>query len=149
MRRLFRSGSAGGGGLSTAALAPMVDMLTILLVVILRSYSTDPPLEMAEPGFSLPVSPEESPVLRGVHIDIGKSGLYVNGERAGSVEYWTKNDGLLVTEVHELLQQRRGQRALIRAHQDTPWALVGKVLYTAQQAGYEDVQLVAVSRASL
>ena len=27
--------------------------------------------------------------------------------------------------------------------------LVGKVLFTAQQAGYEDIQLVAVSRASL
>ncbi len=42
-----------------------------------------------------------------------------------------------------------GDTVVIRAHQEAPWKLVGKVLFTAQQAGYGEIELVAVSRASL
>ena len=43
MRRLFATKARPVGSLSLAALAPMVDLLTILIVVVLRTYSTDHP----------------------------------------------------------------------------------------------------------
>jgi len=140
---------AASGSLSAAALAPLVDMLTILLVALLRSWSTEAPANFAEEGFALPLSRQEAPVDRGVTIDVGTSGLYVEGWRAGSATYWTDSDDVLVTEVYEALQSRGGTRAVIRAHKDAPWSLVGKVLFTAQQAGYGDVELVAVASTSL
>ena len=150
MRRLFKGAAAPiGGGLGTAALAPMVDILTILLVAILRSWSTDPPLSLPEPGMALPISAQETPAPRTVTIDVGPDGLYVEGYRATAAGYWTSADALLITDVYEALQQVGGTSVAIRADQGAPWALVGKVLFTAQQAGFGEVELVAVSQASL
>jgi biopolymer transport protein ExbD len=151
MRRpLFRRSTTGGSGeVSTAALAPMVDIFTILLIVLLRSWSQDPPIDMVEAGFQLPLSSTESPTGRGVAVDVAAKGLYVEGWRTGSSEFWAESEDVLITEVYEALQVRGGSRVEIRAHKDAPWSLVGKVLYTAQQAGYSDVELVAVSRSSL
>ncbi len=151
MRRLFRKSpvSSAGSGLSAAALSPMVDLLTILLVAVLRSWSADPPVQDPEAGFRLPLSREEAPMGRGVTITIGKEALYVEGMRAGSVAYWTKSEDVLVKDVYESLQMMAGKKVLIRAHREASWELVGKVLFTAQQAGYADVELVAVSQASL
>lgn len=150
MRRLFKGRAVpGGGGLGTAALAPMVDILTILLVAILRSWSTDPPLSLPEPGMALPISAQETPAPRTVTIDVAQDGLYVEGYRTTSAAYWKSADGVLITDVYEALQQVGGTSVAIRADQGSPWELVGKVLFTAQQAGYDDIQLVAVSRSSL
>ena len=148
MKRLFRA-TASPGGMSTAALAPMVDVLTLVLVALLRTWSTDPPLQVSEEGFELPVSREEAPLGRGVTIDIGDNGLYVDGWRAGSATFWRDRDEVLVRDVYEVLQGRGETRALIRADRDAPWSLVGKIMFTAQQAGYTEVELVAMSRASL
>lgn len=145
-----RSGSSSASAkLSTASLAPMVDMLTILVVAVLRTWSTDPPVEIPEANFSLPLSAQETPLNRGVTVDVGVEGLYVEGWRAGAAAYWITSDDILIREVYEALQTVGGNRVTIRAHQDAPWELVGKVLFTAQQAGFENVELVAVSRASL
>lgn len=149
MRRLFRSTGSSGGGLSTAALAPMVDILTILLVAILRSWSADPPLQLPEPDMALPISAQETPAGRMLAIDVAPDGIYVDGYRVTSAGYWTEAEGVLITDVYETLQQVGGTRVAIRAHEQAPWELVGKVLFTAQQAGFEDIELVAVSRASL
>lgn len=149
-RRLFGGGGvARPGGSGTAVLAPMVDLLTLLLVAVLRTWSADPPVEVPEPGFQLPVSIEEAPPDHGVTIDVGATALYVEGWRAGSSTYWADADEVLIDDVYRVLQQRGGEVAVIRAHKETPWRLVGKVLFTAQQAGYGDIELVAVSRASL
>lgn len=136
-------------GLSAAALAPMVDLFTLLLVAVLRTWTADPPVEIPEPDFRLPISRQESSLDRGVTVDVGLDGLYVEGWRAGSAKWWANSDQVLISDVYEALQGRGADRVLVRAHADAPWSLVGKVLFTAQQAGYRDVELVATSRASL
>ena len=151
-RRLLRGvGGAGrGDGLSAAALAPMVDMMTILVVAVLRTWSTDPPATLPdEPDFQLPLSAQEAPPSRGITVDVGSDGLYVDGWRAGSAAYWRDSEEILVTDLYEALRRVEGHQITIRAHKDAPWQLVGKVLYTARQAGYDSVELVAVSRVSL
>jgi biopolymer transport protein ExbD len=148
-RRLFSRSGPQRTGLDTGALAPLVDLLTLLLVAVLRTWSADPPPDLAEDGFELPVTREESPVPRVVTIDIGQGGLYVDGWRAGNAAYWTEAEALLITDLYGPLQQAGSGSAVVRAHAEAPWSLVGKVLLTAQQAGYTDISLVAESRASL
>ena len=149
MRRLFKGRGASGPGMAAAALSPMVDLLTILLVAVLRTYSTDAPVQVSEAGFRLPLSASEAPAGRGVAIDVGAEALYIEGIRSGSVEFWSRTEELLIRDLYEPLQQLGGSKVVIRAHEEAPWGVVGKVLYTVQQAGYADVELVAVSRASL
>lgn len=148
MRRLFRTQTAPSGP-ALAALLPMVDIMTILLVAILRTWSSQPPLQPVEADFALPISRAEGEPSLSMAIDVGMDGIYVDGFRAGSSSYWTRTDGVLIPDVLDALQRSNPQRVRVRAHEDAPWTLVGKVLSTAQQAGVGDVELVAISRASL
>ncbi|MDP6935091.1 MAG: biopolymer transporter ExbD [Myxococcota bacterium] len=149
MRRIW-SRPRTSQGLSAAALAPMVDLLTILLVALLRTWTSEPVLEPLEAGFVLPQSRQETtPNRQALQLDIGSNGIYVDGWRAGASEFWMNQDSALVTDVYDALQGRTGETAVIRAHRDVPWSLVGKVMFTVQQAGYSKIELVAVSRASL
>ena len=93
----------------------------------------------------------EAAAARGVTVDVGLDGLYVDGWRAGSASYWATAVARPRGRTrYAPLQQRVGQKTVvIRAHAEAPWQLVGKVLPTAQQAGFEDVTVVAESAASL
>jgi biopolymer transport protein ExbD len=102
-----------------------------------------------ESDFQLPQSIEERPAPRGVTIDIADSGIYVEGWRAGSSRFWAESDDILIVDMYESLQAVGGSRVLIRADEKAPWSLVGKVLFTVQHAGYDDIELVAESRVSL
>ena len=157
MKRLFQTRETKThGGLSLAALAPMVDLLTILIVVVLRTYSSDPPLTLEnDPDFRLPQSVDERPTPRGITVDIANSGIYVDGTRVDSAEYWSnpENEVFFIDKLEARLEALGGNRAitraLIRADEDATWTVVGKVLFTIQEVGYEDIELVAESRASL
>ena len=148
MRRLFRAQPAGSGP-ALAALMPMVDIMTILLVAILRTWSTQPPMQPVEAGFELPISRSEGEPSLNMAIDVGMDGIYVDGFRAGASQFWRTSDKVLIPEVLDALHAASPARVRVRAHADAPWTLVGKVLSTAQHAGVGDVELVAISQASL
>ena len=78
MRRLFRSQPASSGP-ALAAVMPMVDIMTILLVAILRTWSTQPPMQPVESGFELPISRSEGEPSLSMAIEVGMDGIYVDG----------------------------------------------------------------------
>ncbi|MED5374848.1 MAG: biopolymer transporter ExbD [Myxococcota bacterium] len=148
MKRLLpptRSASA----LGTAALAPMVDLMTILLVFLLKSYSTDAPVRPGDSAFSLPMSTSEQPVQSHISVDLTTHGLYLEGQRIAGTRYYLNNPDTLIPELHGALQQLPGEQVQIRADGSLPYALTRKALFTAQQAGKNKVTVVTVSRSSL
>ena len=149
MRRLFKKQTTASGGLQAAALAPMVDLFTILVVAVLRASSPEPPIEVPEPDFDIPLTVQEHPTMKGVIVDIGNNGIYVDGWRATSSEFWSNSDEVVISEVYSALQVRAENKLKIRADADVHWDLVGKMLFTARQAGYQDIELVALSNTSL
>ena len=149
MKRIFKKKQRLSQGLAAASLAPMVDLFTILVVAVLRASSPESPIEVPEPDFDIPISVQERPTMKGVIVDIGKDGIYVDGWRMTSSQYWINSDDILIREVYAALQMRAEQKLKIRADSEAHWELVGKMLLTAQQAGYKDIELVALSNSSL
>jgi biopolymer transport protein ExbD len=132
-----------------ASLTPLVDVFTLVLIAVLQSWSVQPPVTLAEDGMQLPISRIQDTPTNGVLVDVGASGVHVNGWRAASSTHWSQSDSVDIPPLGNALHQAGGSRALIRADTDAPWRLVGKVLFTVQQAGYSDVELVALSPSSL
>ena len=132
-----------------AALAPMVDMLTILLVFLLKSWSTDPPVRPDDKSFALPTSTSENPVHQALELDVTEEALYLAGIRMAGARFYTEQDEALIRELYEPLQLSAGQPLQVRMDEDAPYELLRKVLFTAQQAGIEEVTVVAASRSSL
>ncbi|HJN74416.1 MAG TPA: biopolymer transporter ExbD [Myxococcota bacterium] len=147
MRRL-RKPKRPGVATAAAALAPMVDMLTILLVFLLKSWSTDPPVRADDTTFELPTSTSEAPVKSATQIDITDDGIYIEGIRIAGTRYYVEHDDTLIRELNDVLAKKPGP-VQVRMDEEAPYVLLRKLLFTAQQAGVEDVTVVAVSRSSL
>ena len=149
MKRLFSKSLGHSTGLEVAALAPMVDLFTLLVIAVLRSSSPEAPLQLPEEQLLLPISTLERSPASGITIDVGQEGLYVDGWRAGSAVFWTTSEQLLIQDLYESLQQYPSGHIKIRAHSESQWQLINKVLLTCQQAGFKDIELVGLSNTSL
>lgn len=132
-----------------AALAPMVDVLTILLVFLLRTWSTDPPVRPDDPSFQLPLSVEEAPVGVARRLDLAEGELSLNGARIASTKAALERDEAVIPELVTALAADPDAPLHIRVDADLPYALLRQALSSAQAAGVRDVTLVAASRAGL
>ena len=149
MTPLFSKKHRSSGQLSIATLAPMVDIFTILVIAVLRASSPQAPLTLPEPSMELPISQQETITPERLVLDIGKDGIYVDGFRVTSRQFWEESDAALITEVYQSLQQQAKTQVKIRVDQDVPWSLLSKALHTAQQAGYQDIDMLVISNSSL
>ncbi len=150
MTPLFkRKKDSRSGHLSVATLAPMVDIFTILVIAVLRASSPQAPLILPEGDMNLPLSKQEELSAELLVVDIAKNGIYVDGFRVTARKYWEDSDEILITEVYSALQQQAKKQVTIRVDRDIPWDLVSKSLHTAQQAGYQDIELLVLSTSSL
>ena len=136
-------------GLGVATLAPMVDIFTILVIAVLKASSPQPPLVLPEGSMEIPLSNQENISVEQLVVDIAKEGIYVDGFRVTARQYWEQSEEILISEVYSSLQQHAKKDVKIRVDKDVPWSLISKTLHTAQQAGYEDIEMLVISTSSL
>ena len=130
-------------------LAPMVDLLTLLLVFLLLSWSADAPVQAGGRAFDLPASIATAHATAPVQVDITTDAFFIEGVRATGTAYYLNQEDDLIPELYDPLLQLGRPRLQIRAEASTPYRLVRKVLFTARNAGVEEIQIVARSRSSL
>lgn len=147
-RRLFRRPPPAADGLDVGALAPMVDMMTLLLVFLIRSYSTDPAPTPPEGPFALAGTVSEDGRHPAVEILVSPEAIWIEGRRVAALDYLP--DTLLVREIYDPLLLMRGKsRIEVHADRTVEWAVLKRVFYTARAAGFQELVLVGASRSSL
>ena len=148
MRRLF-SQSPSPSMLHIAALAPLIDIFTILVVAVLKSSSAVAPPQLPEPHTQLPLSAQEHSIQQPDTVDIGTDGIYFNGNRVSSRAYWEKHKAPLIQELYESMLAAPPTKLQIRADASVSWSLIDKTLATARQVGCTDIELLALQNDSL
>ena len=106
--------------LSVAALAPLIDIFTILVVAVLKSSSAAAPPQLPEAQTELPLSAQEQPVLQIATIDIGKDGIYFNGSQVSSRTYWEKQEAPIIDELYSRMLLTPPSQVQIRADAEVP-----------------------------
>ena len=146
-RRWPRAAPVAAAGFGPALLSPLVDLVTLLLVALLRSAGEAPPIPPPALGqtgaLAPPVSRAEDPLVRGLVVDVGAEGIAVDGHRAGATA------AQRLPELAAALEQRPRGPLLLRVDAGVPWSAVERVLGVARAAGFSDVRLVAASAAGL
>jgi biopolymer transport protein ExbD len=126
----------------------MVDMMTLLLVFLLRTWSTEAAPRPPEGAFELPGTTSEDPRRPAVEVLVSPEAVWIEGQRVVAVRYLPAEG--LVREIYEPLLATRGQRRVeVHADRRVPWAVLKRVLYAARAARCEDIALVAANEASL
>lgn len=145
----------------------MVDMFVILLVFLLKSYSTSPVNITPSDKLTLPVSTSTKDPVDVLKVVVSKDGIYVDEKQV--VKFDEKgevaltdldaNDTNFIRSLYTELDVQATKsrdiakvnetiefdgKVLMQADRGMPYALLRKVMYTSMLAGYSDVKIAVV-----
>ena len=148
---------------------PMMDMMTILLVFLLKQFSVQAAALQMPPEMTLPTSTIEQQRPLAVNVTITQSAILVEGDgvttvRNGAVDPSVKRDGAngyYITPLVEVLTKHANRlkkiaamggtpfdgTAMVMVDKNTPYRLLTEVLYSAGQAEFKNYHLVVIRRA--
>ena len=146
---------------------PMMDMMTILLVFLLKQFSIQASA-MAMAGMQLPSSSSEKPSTEAVKIMVTANAILVEGDAVASVlnhavDPSVKRDGAngyYITPLVDTLTKHANRlkkiaalggppfdnTAMVMVDKGTPYRLLSEVLYSAGQAEFRNYRLVVIKR---
>lgn len=148
MKRMFKRQPAATVGLDVGALAPMVDMMTLLLVFLLRTYSADAAPMPPEGPFELASTASQDERHAGTEILVSNVAVYVDGHRIAAWEF-VEGEGVIRPLYDRLLAARGKTSAEVHADKSVEWHQLSRVLATAKAAGFERLSLAGAMEAGI
>ena len=139
----------------------LMDIMTIILVFLLKSYSTEDIQIAPSDDLRLPSSSAQKPPELAVNAVITKGGVTVDGVKVVEVNGGTVGDeykrGTLISPLFDTLKEKADEakamaernpahkftgRILLQCDRDVPFSLVREVMYTAGQAQFAEFKFV-------
>lgn len=139
----------------------MMDILTVLLLFLLKSFVVDGEVMNPVPGVDLPESSSEDTPAESVVVAIFDDTIMIDGDVVATVEQALASDDLLIADLAERLVKshdiaaeiavRRGEtegefrgRISIQGDRDISFAILERVMFTCSHSGYEDISLAVI-----
>lgn len=146
----------------------MVDMFVILLVFLLKSYSTSPVQLTASDQLTLPASTSTKDPVDVLKLVVSKSGIFVEDKKVielvdgkVNVNDVDASDTQFIRALYTELDQQASKsrtiasknetlefdgKVIMQADRNLPYELLRKVMYTSMMAGYSDVKIAVLSK---
>ena len=140
-------------------LTSMMDILTVLLLFLLKSFVVEGEVVTPPPDVELPGSTADAPPEASLVIAISDEVIMLSGQPITTVREVLANDDLLITVLdHELdaayarmaaIAARQGREApdgkvTIQGDKDLEFRLLQKVMYTCNFSGFDQLALAVV-----
>jgi biopolymer transport protein ExbD len=166
----FRSDLESAGDVSHLNITAMMDMMSILLVFLLKQFSVEQTSLNLADSLQLPKSSAVLKPALSVNVTVTTNAVVVEGEpvvsvRNGAVDERSKRDGAngyYITPLVDLLtkhankhkkiealtggRQKFDHSMLLLVDRSIPYRLVTEVLYSAGQAEFTNYRLVVLSK---
>lgn len=164
--RLRRKVEEEAEEISFLNIMPMMDMMTILLVFLIKQFSVQQLSMTTQAGMQLPASSVKKSPQPAVNITITGTAVVVEGDpvvpiKNGAVDAtWKGAGGYEITPIVSALSKHRARLqkqaqiqgatfdgiALVFADKRTPYRLLSEVLYSAGQAEFTNYRLVVLQK---
>lgn len=148
---------AGLRASSSVNLISMMDILTVLLLFLLKSYSAGGEVMVPQPGVQLPESTAEGMPQASLVVAIDGDAIKLGSERIASVADVAASTDAGIPSLAERLpaaaraagvpEGARGTTVTIQGDRDIEYALLRKVMFTLSQSGYDNVSLAVLRKA--
>ncbi len=156
-RRRLRA-RLGQGGLR---LTSMMDILTVLLLFLLKSFVVDGEAQVPPPGIELPQSTAATQPAASLVVAIGDDAILVNSEKVVSLTEAKAGSGMLIERLDTALGavrarmeeiERAGgapppQIVTVQGDRQIEFEILERVMYTLQQNGFEHIALAVLKSA--
>lgn len=157
-----------GGGTFKIQITSMVDMFVILLVFLLKSYSTSPIQVNPNKDLTLPTSSSSTnPVADALKLVVSEKGIFVEDKKVVDLNGGElkasdadSQDPLFIRALYDELDQQAKKskniaqvndtvqfdgKIMMQADRALPYDLLQKIMYTSSLAGYADLKLAVIS----
>ena len=166
--RSFKNKIGDADEISHLNITAMMDMMTILLVFLIKQFAVQSASMTMSDNLQLPKSTSAQKAQPSVNVTVTTNAIIVEGDgvaavRAGAVDPGTKRDGpsgFYITPLVETLQKHANRlkkiesmggapfdhTMLLLVDRSIPYRLVTEVLYSAGQAEFSNYRLVVLSK---
>ncbi|HVJ64533.1 MAG TPA: biopolymer transporter ExbD [Bdellovibrionota bacterium] len=137
-------------------LTPMIDMMTILLVFLIKNYSTDPSYLTNTQSIELSRTTSETSAPDKPVLIIGKDGVLLDGQTLVSFPQGVPSKAYLnakvIPELMDALEVKKSSDAdftgtlILQADKAVPYTTLKPVLRTAGVAGFNDIKFAGVTK---
>ena len=161
---MYRRNRRKSGGIFILQLTSMVDMFTIILVFLLKSYSTSAVQVTPSDNINLPTSVSQTDPIEGLKVAVTENSVSVEDK---VVFLWaenkaskSKNSKLVVKKLLLELQEQAEKskkiskvnnsikfegKLVLQVDRAVPYRIIKKVMATASIAGYRDFRLLTIT----
>lgn len=147
-------------------LTAMVDMFTILIVFLLKSFSSSAVNITPHEGLTLPASSSYASPVEAIKLIVAKDGIYVDDQKVAEIKddkievsQTDPNDHDFIKPLFEALDKEAEKskeiakineehkfegKVVMQADARLPYKLLKQVMYTSSLAGYADMKLATI-----
>ena len=132
----------------------MIDMFTILLVFLLKSYSAEGQIMSVSPDLKLPESTAQKAPQTTSIIAVTQNLVLLDGHQIATVEQIMNSNSNLIPPLLNELQKKRNLsekvgeisadigftgKISIQADKELPYLIIKKIMFTCGRVGYNDI----------
>ncbi len=160
MARRRRKGQRKSSAPTPLRLTSMMDILTVLLLFLLKSFVVEGEVITPVPGVDLPESSSETAPRASIVVAVFDRAVLLDGQMVAKIEDTTDSGNLLIpelaaslsltrTKAQELAQMRGEEpdvnpKIAIQGDREIPFDLLQRVMYTCNQSGYANISLAVI-----
>lgn len=131
-------------------LTSLIDVMTILLVFLLKNFTVEGNLITQPKDVDLPLSTIKEQALPEFSIQLTDDSLQIEGKTLLSIASFENSDSMMIVPLYEaikdtaviLKEMTKKTEISIQADEDTPFNVVKRVMFTCNQAGFEDFSIL-------
>ncbi|OGB99241.1 hypothetical protein A2V82_12495 [candidate division KSB1 bacterium RBG_16_48_16] len=143
-------------------LTSMMDMFTIILVFLLKTYSTEGQLIHPSDNLTLPNSTVENPPEIALDVTVSQGWIMVNNNPVVQMSRVVNQESLIIEPLYDVLQQyaaeakkmeetygvRFSGKVTIQGDKKLPFSTILKVMATCGRSEYPNMRLVVYQKQS-
>lgn len=151
-------------GQGQITMTSLMDILTTLLLFVLKSFVVEGEAVTPVPGVTLPESTSHASAQSAVVIAIFDDVVMMDGEVVATVSKSSRSRDLLIDALADRLDESRRQsieiakmrgdteefvgRVSIQGDRDIHFAIIQRVMFTCSQSGFENIALAVIESSS-
>jgi biopolymer transport protein ExbD len=132
----------------------LIDILTLLLIFLIQSFSAEGNLITPSDDLQLPVTTSKETPKPTLMVEITSRAVMADGTLIAAVDSTDSSPALSIAPLYEWLMQKKKTIAdttknlevIIQCDREMPFKVVKKVMFTCSKAGFSDFSVLAVQK---
>ena len=150
----FGTGDSGVQQVFRPQMTSLIDILTLLLVFLIQSFSSEGALITASEDLKLPLTSSKIDPKPALMVEISKATVTSDGKVFAETAVVSESKDLLIDPLFQYVQAKRkaavdtakASEVIIQCDESLKFSVVKKVMFTCSKAGYSDFSVLAVQK---